>query len=96
MFKSLAASVEFGDNGFDCGRPVKGFGILIPGGQEFFNRGDQVIDAEKGISADAFVGQFCKPSLNEVKPAATGRHIVNNKVGCLSSQAFALECPCVP
>ena len=35
---------------------TKGLGVVVPSGQEILNGGDEIVNAEKGIAADAFVG----------------------------------------
>jgi hypothetical protein len=49
---------------FDGGRPNKGSRILIPGLQEFFDRGDHVGHAEERAATDAFAGQLSRPALH--------------------------------
>ncbi len=58
LCQSLAASGEFGDDGIPRCGPDEGLGILVPGGEKIFNRGDKIVEAEKRIAPDALVGQF--------------------------------------
>jgi hypothetical protein len=61
LFESLAASGEFGNDGIHGSGPDEWFRIFVPGGEEIFNCDDQIVNAEKRIASDAFVGQFGKP-----------------------------------
>ena len=84
----MAAASEFGNDGIDGRSPDEGLWILVPRGEEVIDGGDQFFDAKEGIAADAFVGEFSEPSLDQVQPTATGGHIVDHEARDASSARF--------
>lgn len=68
---------------FDRSGSHEGFRLLVPGSEKFINRAREIINAREGIAADALVGKFGEPAFNQVKPDATGGHIVNYEPGML-------------
>ena len=58
LFQGLAASGELGHDGVDGGGPDEGFGVLIPYGEKVLDGGHQMVDAEEGVAAEAFVGSI--------------------------------------
>jgi hypothetical protein len=93
LFEGLAAAGEFGDDGIDGRSPDEGLGIFVPRGEEVIDGGDKFVDAEEGITADALVGEFSKPSLDQVQPTTAGGHIVDHEAGCLRSQVLTSAVP---
>ena len=79
LLEGLPAAAEFGDDGIDRRRPNERLRIFVPGGQELVDGGDEFVDAEKRITANASVGEFSEPSLNQVQPAAARWHLVDYK-----------------
>ena len=70
--------------------PEEGLGIFVPRGEEVIDGCNKFVDAEEGITADAFVGEFGKPSLDQVQPTATGGDIVDHEAGMLPQPGFDL------
>jgi hypothetical protein len=79
LFESLSASGEFGYDGVDSSGPNEGLGVLIPDTEELLNRCDEIGHAEEGTAANPLIGQFGKPTLDQVQPTATGGHEVRDK-----------------
>ncbi len=61
------------EDGLDGGGPDEGLGVGVVGGEERFDRRDEVGDAVEDGAADGLVGEFAKPVLDEVEPGAPGR-----------------------
>jgi len=74
-----AAAGELSQEGFDGSPPYEGFEILIPSLEELCNSGDQVGHAGERVATDTLGGEFSRPALDEVEPAATGGHEVNHE-----------------
>jgi hypothetical protein len=55
LFQSLATPGELGEDRIHGGCPDKRLRIFVPGGEELVNCGDEIVDTEKGIAADALV-----------------------------------------
>ena len=53
--------------------------IFVPRRQEVVDRGNEFLNAEERVAADAFVGEFGEPSLNQVQPTTAGWNIVDDK-----------------
>jgi len=53
------------------------------GGEEVFDRGDEVGNAVKDAAADRFVFEIAEPTLDEVQPRARGRDEVQVETGVL-------------
>ena len=88
MFEGLAATREFGKDGIDRRSPNEWLWVLVPGCQEFVDRGDEIVDAEERITANAFVREFSKPAFNQVQPAAACGHIVDYKAAIFPQPGF--------
>ena len=88
LFEGLAAPGEFGNDGVDGRSPKERLRVFVPRGQELVDRGNEFVDAEERITANAFVGEFSEPSLNQVQPAAAGWHIVDYKAAMFAQPTF--------
>ena len=64
LFQSLAATSQSGNDGIHGGSPHEWFGVVVPSGQKLVDGSYEIVDAEEGIAANAFIGQFGKPALN--------------------------------
>ena len=91
LFESLTAFGELGEDRVDGGGPDERLGRCVPSGQEIFDGGGEISDAEKGIAADALVGQLGKPTLDEVEPTATGGHAMQDEARVLFEPSFDLD-----
>lgn len=96
LFKGLAAAGKFGNDGIDRRSPDERLGVFVPRGEEVIDGGDEFVDAEERITADAFVGEFGEPSLDQVQPTATGGHIVNRETGMFPQPGLNLWCTVSP
>ena len=88
LFEGLAATGEFGHDGIDRRSPNEGLRIFIPHDKELVDRGDEVVDAEERITANAFVREFREPAFNQVQPAAACWHIVDYKAAMFPQPGF--------
>ena|SRR5688572_3142111 len=93
LFQGLTATSEFGNDRIHRSRPDKWPWILIPGGEKLSDSSFEIRDAEERVPADAFVGQFGEPALDEVQPAAAGGHVVDNKARMLAEPRFNVGVP---
>ena len=57
---------DFLEDRVDRGGPDEWLGVVVVGGEERFDRLDEVGDAVKDAAADRFVGELAKPALDEV------------------------------
>jgi hypothetical protein len=64
LFKGLAATGEFGNDGIDGGGPDEWFGVFVPSGQKLFDGADEILDTQERVAADTLVGQFGELALN--------------------------------
>ena len=69
-------------------KPNEGLRIFIPHDKELVDRGDEIVDAEERITANAFVGEFREPAFNQVQPAAACWHIVDYKAAMFPQPGF--------
>jgi len=58
---------------------TKGLGLLISDTEELLNRCHEIGHAEEGTAANPLIGQFGKPTLDQVEPTAAGGHEVRDK-----------------
>ena len=84
----MAATGEFSDDRIHSGSPHEWFGILVPSGQKFIDSGNKIVDAEERIAANALIGQFSKPALNQIEPTATSGHVMNDIARMLFEPRF--------
>jgi hypothetical protein len=64
--------------------------MFVPSGQEFLDRGNQIVNAQERTTADAFVGQFREPAFDQVQPTATGRDVVHREARMLRQPSLDL------
>ena len=55
--------------------------MFVPGRQELVDGGLEIVDIKERAASDSLVGQLGKPAFNEVKPTATGGHIMDHETG---------------
>jgi hypothetical protein len=47
LFERLPTAGNFGKDGLDGRGPNERLGMLVPSGREFFDRGNQIVDAQE-------------------------------------------------
>jgi hypothetical protein len=88
LFDGLAATREFGNDEIDRGSPNKRFRLFVPCAKELVGGGDEIINAEETITANALVGEFGESTFNQVQPAAAYGHLVDYKAAMFPQPGF--------
>ena len=63
-----SSSFDFGDDLFGGLVPDEWFRVVVPVLGPQFNGVDELLNAGETVTAQAFVGEFFEPALNEVQP----------------------------
>src|SRR5262249_55205049 len=79
LFQSPSASIEFLGDGFDGCGPHERLGILVPGPQERFDSGLQILHAMEDPAPDGLIIQHAEPAFYQVQPTGTGGYKVKHK-----------------
>src|SRR5437763_14819133 len=92
LFVWLAAAGEVGKVRIDRGIPNEWLRMYVPYGYEVLKPGDQIVDAQERIAADALVGHFREPAFDQIQPTATGGDVVHHEAWTLRHPCLNLGC----